>query len=255
MEKAFRDAKETGAKPKLTIVLPAHNEEQRIGPTLEKYAQHFSHDTELLVVLNGCRDRTIDVVKKASLDFPGIISIIDIPEAIGKGGAIREGFLRARGDLVGFVDADAATTPEEYERIVRSLDGYDGVVPSRWMRTSTVYNRTSSLRKIAGIGFRTITRFLFKLPYSDTQCGAKVFTRPLVEKVAPKLENRDMTFDVELLVLARSLGFRMREIPTVWTDKSGPVLYGTPSRFLKTSFTMLLSLLRLRRRAAREHLL
>lgn len=255
MSRSRRSTDERSITTQVTIVIPAHNEAQRIGPTLEQYVRRFSKGTELLVVLNGCTDRTIDVVREYSRRFPEAVSFLDIPEAVGKGGAIRAGFMQAKGNLIGFVDADGATAPDEFERIIASLDGYDGVVPSRWLPASTVYRRTSILRKVAGIGFRTITRFLFRLPYSDTQCGAKIFTRSFVQAVAPRLKNRDMTFDVEMLLLARALGFRMREIPTVWTDKSAPVLYGTPGKFLKTSVTMFLSLLRLRRRAVREHLL
>ncbi len=255
MSKSARSASEHGGGPELTIVIPAHNEAGRIGPTLRRYSSYFGRRAEMVIVLNGCTDGTLDAVKAVAAASPATIRSINIAEPIGKGGAVARGFAEARAPTVGFVDADGATTPEEYDRLASLVSKYDGVIGSRWIRGATVYNRTSLLRKIVSYGFVLLTRVLFHLPYQDTQCGVKIFKRTIVERIVPKLRNRDMTFDVELLVLARSLGFTIHEEPTVWTDQSSSFLLGSPSRIVRTSITMLRSLLNLYRRARHEHLL
>ncbi|MBI4093012.1 MAG: glycosyltransferase [Candidatus Kerfeldbacteria bacterium] len=242
------------AAPELSIVVPAHNEEHRIAPTLRTYANHFAKRSEILVVLNGCTDRTLDVVAATSREFP-VIRAINIPEAVGKGGAVREGFRQSRGRLVGFVDADGATTPAEFARLIAMMDGADGLIASRWIDGAKVYHRTSVIRAMASRGFITLTRWLFKLPYHDTQCGAKIFTARFVREVLPRMRINDLTFDVELLLLGRSARFKIREVPTEWYDRSSPVLLGTPGRVFRTSLSMFMSLLSLYRRAVREHLL
>lgn len=251
---ALRD-RETGS-PRISIVIPAHNEERRIGPVLAAYALQFSREPgEIIVVLNGCTDRTIDVVREVQRSFPSAVKILDLPEAIGKGTAVRAGFRQALGAAVGFVDADGSTKPEEFRRLLDALDGYDVVIGSRWMPGAKVFNRTSVLRRLTSKGFLMMTRLLFGLPYHDTQCGAKWFRRAVVAAIAPRMKMKDMTFDVETLILARSSGFRIREVPTVWTDQSSPVLVGTPGRLVQTSVKMFWSLLRLYVRARRERLL
>lgn len=241
--------------PSLSIVIPAHNEALRIGPVLERYATFYGHRAELIVVLNGCTDRTADVVRQVQARFPQSIVLLEVADPIGKGGAIRQGFDRARGQSIGFVDADGSTTPVEFQRLLDHLPNWDGVIGSRWVPGATVYNRTSRLRKLTSLGFMTLTKALFHLSYRDTQCGAKWFTRTMITAISPRLKMRDMTFDVELLLLARAGGYRVREVPTVWTDQSSPVLVGTPWRLVRTSVAMLGSLLQLFARARREHLL
>lgn len=242
--------------PDLTIVIPAHNEEHRIGPTLRDYLAYFNAaTTELIVVLNGCTDRTAKVIARVKQRLGANLRVIDIPEAIGKGGAVKAGFLAATGQTVGFVDADGATTAEEFERIVRLIGDADGVIASRWLPGSQVYNRTSPLRKMTSLGFVIIAKMLFRLPYRDTQCGAKAFRRNVINAVAQKLTTRDMTFDVELLVRARAAGFSIREVPTIWTDQTSSTVPSSPIKLARTSWRMLTSLVRLARLSRREHLI
>ncbi len=240
----------TKRTPELSIVLPAHNEARRITPTLKAYADYVGDRGQIIVVVNGCTDDTLAVVQQLQLDYPRRIVVVNIPEAIGKGGAIRTGFANARGQVIGFVDADGATTVKDFDRLRRALDGHDGVIASRWMLGSRVYNRTSVLRRIASKAFVLLTRILFGLPYHDTQCGAKLFTAKLVTTVQPHLRHRDMTFDVELLVLARRFGFDVIEQPTVWTDYASAT-FTSPTGFIRASLAMLLSLLKLKLRIMR----
>ncbi len=238
-------------RPHLSIVLPAHNEAERITPTLEAFATYVGTTGEVIVVVNGCSDNTLEVVRRVEHRFHGRIVVINITEAIGKGGAVRTGFANARGRLIGFVDADGATTTDEFDRLRQRLANHDGIIASRWMSGSKVFNRTSVLRRMASRVFVILTRLLFGLPYHDTQCGAKLFTRQLVDTVLPYLRQRDMSFDVELLVFARRLGFDVIEAPTVWTDYASAT-FTSPRRFIRASLGMLYSLIALKRRTFRK---
>lgn len=252
MEQAARSTGEAGARPELTIVIPAHNEQDRIRPTLESYLRYFGVRAELIVVLNGCTDGTMSVVTAVQRQYPRL-RVLDFPRPIGKGGAVKQGFLQARGRAIGFIDADGATTPEEFQRLVSTLQSAAGVIASRWIRGAKVFNRSSLLRRVASKGFVLITQLLFRLPYADTQCGAKIFRQPVIRAIASRLQLRTMAFDVELLLRARAAGFQVIEVPTVWTDHH--TVLNRPGRLFSTSFAVLLSLFRLRQMARREHLL
>lgn len=241
-----------GGAPALTIVIPAYNEAERIAPTLEAYAEEFGQRAELLVVLNGCTDRTASVVAGVQQRYPEVIRLVDIPEPIGKGGAVKRGMLMAAGQAIGFVDADGATRPQEFRRLSEKLRQADGVIASRWLPGSEVYNRSSLLRRVASRTFRLITKTMFHLPYADTQCGAKIFRRKVIETVAAKLQITNMAFDVELLMRARAAGFRVIEEPTVWTDYR--TVLSSPTKFVTTSLSVFRSLLLLQRLVRQEGL-
>lgn len=231
-----------------SIVIPAHNESERILPTLLAYDRFFGTQIELVVVPNGCTDSTAEIVRAFARTARAKVVCIDVNEPIGKGGALIEGFRSARGEVIGFVDADGATTPEEFDRLRRMLEGRDMVFGSRWMRGAKVYNRTSPLRRLASTMFVWLVKLLFNLPYHDTQCGIKIFTRRALDAILPECTTRDAALDVELIVRARNRGFRIAEIPTVWTDYAGSSFNSSPRRFVATSLHMANSLLKLRRR-------
>jgi len=203
-----------------TIIIPAYNEEHRIGPTLSEYLNHLSQNTEVMVVLNGCKDRTADVVS-SFLDKGSHLRIIDEPGVVGKGGAITAGFRRARGDVIAYVDADGATSAEEIERLMSLVDGEDGVLGSRWIDKNYLRRKQSILRRITSRVFNTVVKILFRLPYKDTQCGAKVFKREAVDKIVDMLGTTNLAFDVDVLYLMKKHGLALKEVPTVWEDKDG----------------------------------
>src|ERR1044071_2667869 len=110
----------------LLLLIPAYNEEKRIGPVLREFADYFQREFpgrfELVVVLNGCRDNTLGVVQETAKDFPSIRAL-DFPDPIGKGGALIEGLkLASRADLIGYVDADGATSPQAFHQVVKRID-------------------------------------------------------------------------------------------------------------------------------------
>jgi len=232
----------------LSIIIPAYNEEKRIGKTLEAYASYFRDkknlkeidDFELLVVLNGCRDNTLKIVNEYKRKF-NEINYLDFKKS-GKGFAIIEGFKHAlsRGfELIGFVDADMATSPESFYDLVKKIKGYEGAIASRGLRESSV--KTSFARKLTNRGFNFVVRIFLFLPFKDTQCGAKLFKKEALSEIINDLGITAWAFDIDLLYRLIKKGFRIKEIPTIWEDKAGSKL-----DLVVIPFKMFSSIVRLR---------
>jgi glycosyltransferase involved in cell wall biosynthesis len=223
----------------LDVVIPAHDEEHRIDRTLTAYRSICSsHDIRFLVALDDCRDRTAEIVRAHAAEDPRI----ELHEyrRLGKGGVIMETFRHAHAELIGFVDADCATPPNELLRLAEAAAQADGAIASRWHPAAILPTPRPLSRRLASAAFAFWVRQLFGLPYRDTQCGAKVVRREVVEAALPLLSSRDFLFDVDLLLIARALGFRIVEVPTIWIDREGSRL-----RVLHDSRRMAMSSLRL----------
>ncbi len=231
--------------PSLLLLIPAYNEERRIEPVLRDYAQyfrrHYPGKFSLVVVLNGCVDNTIGVVRRVAQEFVSI-SALEFAEPIGKGGALIEGLkLAPLADLIGYVDADGATAPAAFHDLVKHWEQADCIIGSRWLPQSIIHAPQSSRRQFASRVFHAIIQGLFWMNIRDTQCGAKVIRRAAVEAIHSSLRIADMAFDINLLYSLKRAGFRILEVPTEWTDKIGSkVVLG------KTSLTMFLSAVRIR---------
>jgi glycosyltransferase involved in cell wall biosynthesis len=229
---------------RLSIVIPAHNEEQRLPPMLEAYAAYFAgkyqDEVELIVVPNFCDDRTADVARAIGARFPQV-KVLDDPGRVGKGGAVMLGAQSAAGDLVGFVDADGATPPEAFDDLAEkiSLDGC--IIASRWLKGSEVSPRQPLSRRVASRCFNGLVRLLFGLKLTDTQCGAKIFRREVIQLVLRNLGVTSWAFDVDMLFQAKRFGATIREVPTVWNDQAGSKI-----KIAGASVSMLVALVRLR---------
>lgn len=233
------------ARPRLLLLIPAYNEEKRLGPTLRSYVeyarQHYPDNFQILVVVNGSTDGTVGVAKQVAEQAP-FVGWIEFPERIGKGGAIIEGLKRSEGfDLVGYVDADGATGPESFFRLVELCDLYDCVVGSRRVPGAVIHQYQPSHRQLASKVFHFFVEAFFCLHIKDTQCGAKVMRRTAVEKVLPWLHIADMAFDVNLLYSLKRAGCSIIEAPVEWTDH-----IGSKVKYFRTSLVMFLSIVRLR---------
>jgi glycosyltransferase involved in cell wall biosynthesis len=235
----------TEAVPSLLLLIPAYNEARRIEPVLRDYVcyirEHYAGRFELVVVLNGCLDNTLEVVQRVAAEYPEIRAL-EFPEPIGKGGALIEGLkLATRADLVGYVDADGATPPAAFLDLVRHTDRADCVIGSRWVPGAVLHQAQTSRRQFASRFFHVIVQGLFWMNIRDTQCGAKILRRAAVERIHPALRIADMAFDINLLYALKRAGLSILEVPTEWTDQSGSKV-----KLGKTSLTMLLSVIRLR---------
>jgi glycosyltransferase involved in cell wall biosynthesis len=205
---------------RLDIVIPAHNEEARIGRMLHAYRRACAdHDVRFLVAMDDCRDRTAQVVA-AHRDDDRRVECVAYPK-LGKGGVIAESFRRADADLVAFVDADGATPPQELLRLAGAAEHADGAIASRRHPAAVLPARRPLSRQVTSAGFSFAVRRLIGLPYADTQCGAKVLRREVVDTVLPHLQVHDLLFDVDLLAAARECGFHIVEVPTIWIDQDG----------------------------------
>ncbi len=227
----------------LSIVLPAYNEEKRIGKTLDAYLTYFTkkyHSSyELIVVMNGCKDNTAKEVEKYH-SYKQLKSL-NFKEAIGKGGAIIEGFKISQGDYIGFVDADNSTSPEEFEKLFLHIGHLDGIIASRYIPGSIVEPKQALKRRVASRVFNLLIRLLFNLQIYDSQCGAKLFTKKTIKNITPHLGITRWAFDVDLLYQMKRRNLSFKEYPTVWKDAQGSAL-----NIKKATFEMFLAITRLR---------
>jgi len=228
----------------LSVIIPAYNEEARLGWMLDQYLPFFNEQYagcyEILVVVNGSRDRTEDIVREYARVHKPVRVIVD-PRPIGKGGAVMLGFTQAQGRLVGFVDADGATPPEAFQALVEHIGVAGAIIASRWMPGARVSPRQPLGRRLASRLFNVLVRLMFGMRISDTQCGAKLLTREAVQAILPHIGITQWAFDVDLLFQLRRAGFDIVEIPTSWHDVSGSRL-----RVGKASAEMLAAMVRLR---------
>jgi glycosyltransferase involved in cell wall biosynthesis len=207
----------------LEIVVPAYNEERRIGPTLEKmrtFLREQSYSAAVVVVDNGSVDRTADAV--AELQGTGEIPIHLINCARrGKGAAVRRGVLSSSADCVGFCDADLATPIETLDLAwPLLLQGSPIVIGSRKLRGAQYVECQPLLRRVGGWGFRMLAGRLVPT-VSDTQCGFKLFRRPVAQQLFAVTREEGFAFDVEILALASALGVPISEVPVNWSDRPG----------------------------------
>ncbi len=234
---------------KISIVMPAYNEEKRIGKTLDAFSEYFNSllktrkiEYELLVVINGTKDKTEEVVKQKQKKDKRI-KYLNLKQG-GKGFAITEGFreaLKGNFDYMGFVDADLATSPKEYWKLIEQIGSYDGAIANRYLEGSRITPSHSFRRIAVSRAYNLIVRALFFLPYSDTQCGAKVFTRRAANKMFPELMLTNWAYDVNILHLCKKYGFSVKEVPTDWREIGGGHL-----NINRTSIQMLFAVTQLR---------
>ncbi len=227
------------------IVIPAYCEEGRIARCVVDYCSHFGGRASVVVVANGCRDRTAEIVRSLIRRYDNL-SLIEIEHAIGKGGAVRVGLMSGSEPFVGYSDADGSTSAIEFDALLETCNrqGTDGAIGSRWIRGANVTRKQPLLRRISSRAFNLVVRLVFKLPYSDTQCGAKLFRRDAIDSAIGELELANFAFDIDLLYALKRLGFKVVECPITWEDYP----HDTKIRLVHSSCTMLLAVLRLRLR-------
>jgi glycosyltransferase involved in cell wall biosynthesis len=232
---------------RLLILIPAYNEEARIEPVLRDYAKFFqknySGHFQIVVVLNGCRDNTLDVVQRVGKDF-SCMSWLSFSAPIGKGGALIEGLkLAENADLIGYVDADGATGPAAFFKLISFTENADCVIGSRWLPGSELLQAQPKFRQFISRCFHFIVELFFGLHIKDTQCPCKLLRRAAVEKIHSSLTVADLAFDVNLLVALNRAGLRVLEVPIEWTDKVGSKV---TSSLFRQSLIMFLSVVRIR---------
>lgn len=209
---------------RLSVIIPAYNEEKNIKATLDDIYDYLSKkhvDHEIIVVVDGAKDRTAEVVSEAIKMIP-TLKLIDIKENHGKGYVVRRGMLAAQGELRLFTDADNATTIDNLERLLPFIQqGYDVVIGSIGLPGKEVKAGSEpAYRILFGKLGNLFLRIFIISGIHDTQRGFKLFTAKAATAIFPHQKINRWAFDVELLVLARKLGFKIKEVSIKWANNS-----------------------------------
>lgn len=245
------EAPRIGTAVSLTLVLPAYNEEARLGPALDELfgylrrrgerardgapgSAHLPSAIRVLVVDDGSTDRTAELVRARPEAAPGVreagpdgpwkgawLDLLTVPHG-GKGAAVRAGMLAADGDLVVFADADMATPPDQLPLLIEALAAADVALGSRIQPDGSDMRRTQSgFRRLLGKAFHALAAIWVTGPVRDTQCGFKGFTRQAAHDLFAEQAITSIVFDVELIYLARRRGYRLAIVPIQWFDRHG----------------------------------
>ena len=205
---------------KLSIIIPAYNEETRLPRTLNltiPFLKRQCYRGEIIVVTDGSTDNTVEVARAYSSEFPDL-RVLEFKQNRGKGYAVKEGMLAARGAYRLLMDADysvpVGSLPEFFHRL---RTGYDIAIASRALRDSKVNADQGFPRKQLAVLFGYLQQAILQLPYRDTQCGFKLFTAEAVERFFPLVTYDCAYFDAQLLYIAHNSGARIAEVPVVWT--------------------------------------
>ncbi len=212
--------------PRLSVVIPAYNEALRLPLTLAAWAEFLGrqpYDAEVLVVDDGSRDQTSQVVQDfaARRSGPPAVRLLTLGENRGKGGAVRAGMLASAGAYAFYVDADLNIAPHYVTPALRLMSqGYDVVAGRRPLRAYAATER-SPARLLAGALVQAARRAIVLPVIRDTQCGFKGFQRDVAQAVFQRTLICSFAFDIEVLFLARQLGARIVELPVDVTFRSG----------------------------------
>jgi dolichyl-phosphate beta-glucosyltransferase len=226
----------------LTIVVPAYNEEKRLGATLKRMLAYFDEQGspfEILVVDDGSTDGTAGLVETISTCRKEV-QLISYKPNHGKGYAVRQGMLAGRGERLLLSDADLATPIEEVEKLAAKLDvGCDIAIGSRDVQGSELIKHQSWLREMGGKTFNKLVQLIAVPGIHDTQCGFKLFTRSAAQSIFSRCTVEHFAFDVEVLYVAiRIFGYRVAETPIRWAHQEGSsvVFWRDAFRMAKTLF-------------------
>jgi dolichyl-phosphate beta-glucosyltransferase len=225
-------------EPTLTLVLPAYNEEARLGSALDELfgylhrrgelaregrpgAEDLPHTVQVLVVDDGSTDGTAALVRARPEHGAGELELLTVPHG-GKGAAVRAGMLHASGDLVVFSDADMATPPDELVPLVDALANADAAYGSRIQPDGSDMRASQpGWRRLLGKVFHLLASVWVVGPVQDTQCGFKGFRREVARDVFGRQKVTSIVFDVEVIYLVRRRGYRHAVVPIRWADRRG----------------------------------
>jgi dolichyl-phosphate beta-glucosyltransferase len=212
------------AAPRLSVVVPAYNEEDRVEPTVRdivRYGRERQRRFEVIVVDDGSRDGTSRVIDRLAGELPEV-RLIRLAQNHGKGYAVRSGVVNARGRNILFADADGATPIAELERLEAALAaGADVAIGSRALHDVAVKVDAKWYRRLMGRSFHHLVELLAVRGFQDTQCGFKLFRGPVAHDLFSRMRMRGFSFDVEVLVMAQRQGYRVAEVPVNWVHQPG----------------------------------
>lgn len=242
----------------ITIVLPAYNEADRLGPALDELFGYLRRrglqardgapgagllpdEVEILVIDDGSTDGTADLVRarpEASSTDVATIAVLSVPHG-GKGAAVRAGMLHASSDLLVFADADMATPPDQIPLLVTALADHDVALGSRIQPDGSDMRASQPwYRRLLGKAFHRLASMWVVGPVEDTQCGFKGFTREAARDLFERQRIDSIVFDVELIFLTRKRGYRMAVVPIRWADRRGSRMRARPRLALRVAWDL-----------------
>ena len=231
-------------KPYLAVIVPAYNEEDRIGPTLERLNEYLAsqeYTWKVVVVSDGSDDATVKIVTDFASLHPGF-ELIDSQPNRGKGYVVRKGMTEVEADWLLFSDADLAAPIEEVEKLITAVEqGTQIAIGSRPLKESNLEIRQPWYREMAGRAFNLMVQTLAVRGIKDTQCGFKLFRQDVSQDVFSRCKLDGYGFDFESLMIARDLGYKIAEVPIRWSHQEGSKV-----NMLRDGVRMLFELLKLR---------
>lgn len=228
--------------PRISVVIPAYNEAERILPTVGAIAAYMSSRTEpweLIVADDGSNDNTVQLLQDLGLVN---MNVLTADQNGGKGKAVRRGVMAARGEFILFADADQSTPIEQFEMLLGPLNnGQCGIAVGSRAELSAEETKKSLLRQAVSKGLRIVVRFGFRIQVKDTQCGFKLFRRDVALDLFSRQLMDGFSFDLELLYLASKMGYKTIEVPVEWIDAPGSKVDAT-----KVSLSFMVDLCKIR---------
>jgi dolichyl-phosphate beta-glucosyltransferase len=227
-------------KPYLSVIVPAYREEERIGKNLleiENYLTSKNFTYEVLVVTDGSPDKTADMARSFS-DRVKNLRVIENKENHGKGYVVRQGLLESKGEFRAFLDADGSTSITHVDSFLPEFEkGFDIVIGSRDVEGAYIQVHQPKYREVMGDMGNWLIRIVLGLwSFPDTQCGFKMLTGKAAQEVASRMVVDRFGFDFELIILAKKLGFKIKQMPVRWLNEEG----STVSLTGKNGFTQVL---------------
>ncbi len=222
----------------LSIIIPAYKEEERIGRNLleiKEYLKNKNFDYEIIVITDGSPDKTAEVARNYQSQIENL-RVIENKKNNGKGYVVRQGLLEAQGQLRLFMDADGSTSIKHLDKFLPEFKkGYDVLIGSRDIQGAFVQIHQPKYREIMGDMGNWLIRLVLGLwRYPDTQCGFKMLTAQAAQEVASRMVVDRFGFDFEMIVLAKKLGFKIKQMPVRWLNEEGSTVSLTgPNGFIQ----------------------
>ena len=233
-------------KYSISIVLPCFNEAKSIQKNVDniyRYLKDRFNSFEIITVNDGSRDNTLSELKRIKTENTIPIRIISNKTNHGKGSAVTNGILKSKNEVVVFMDADLAVPIDELEQFLPEIDkGNDIVIASRFISEIKILKPVLWYRSIMEKIFRILRMIIINnFDIQDTQCGFKVFTREAAFKIFPLLTVKRFSFDVEVIFLAKKMGYRIKELPIILQNPQASHI-----RIFSDSWNMFCDLIRIR---------
>lgn len=228
----------------ISVVIPAKDEENRLPQflqTLITYCQKSPYHYELIVVDDGSADKTAETVLNSQKLFPNL-KLLKLDRNHGKGYAVKQGLLSARGRMALFMDADGSTPADEIEKNLKFLsEGWDIVIGSRVLQNKASSVKALFYRKSMGFIFNFFVHTFLIKDIQDTQCGFKMFRREIIRPLWENIRLEGFGFDLEVLFLAQQMNYKIKEVAVNWTHKAHSKVH-----LAKDSLTMLANIFQIR---------